>query len=471
MRNAWYGYVFLLIMAFCCIYRIGILQNTFAQGIAKTEETSGSGIDELKSQLKQMEELFLKQQEQIKQMAESASRQQEQIQVLKDRLEKVNTETTPITKAEVKEEVHHEVENYLATDEARKKMGLGLSTVTAAYTPDNEKYTLGFKTADERYSFNLGFRLQFRYTFEDNDEDFNGNDKNTLDVRRARLCFGGNVYSKDVRYYVELDADSFDVSLRDFYVYWTPAKELNVKIGYFKVPFNRQRLASSAKLLLLDRSIASELFDQDREDGIDVYGLPFDGRLEYHAAVFNGAGENANENIDNKLMYVLGVRYNPFGKYDYYDETDVAYSETPKATVGAAVVFNPKLQNKKLEDTDGVAGVVDFGVKYRGISWNSEYYVMSLDSKDNGSVESDGFFTQVGVFVIPKKLELAARYSMMDPNHDISNDIEREYTVGLNYYFRAHRSKIQTDFSHLVTDHEEGNEEQNRFGIQYQIIF
>lgn len=448
-----------------------MLRSVSAQGIAKTGRIAGSELEDLKSQLKQMEDLFLKQQEQIKQIVELASRQQEQIQVLKGRLEKVTTETTPITHEEVKEEVRHEVENYLATDDARKKIGLGLPAVTAAYTPFNKKYTLGFKTADERYSLNLGFLLQFRYTFNDNDEDFDNNDKNTLDVRQAWLYFGGNVYSKDVHYYVGLGAGDFNVNLRDFYVFWTPVEALNAKIGYFKVPFNRQRLASSSKLLLPERSIASEFFDQDRDDGVDVYGLPFDGHLEYHVAVFNGAGGSANANTDNELMYVLGVRYNPFGKYDYYDETDLVYSKTPKATVGAATVFNPKLDDEKLKDTNGVAGVIDLGIKYRGISWNNEYYVMSLDPEDNGSVESDGFFTQIGAFVVPKRLELAARYSMVDPDHEVSNDIEKEYTAGLNYYFRAHRSKIQTDFSHLVTDHEEGNEEQNRFRLQYQIIF
>ena len=103
---------------------------------------------------------------------------------------------------------------------------------------------------------------------------------------------GGNVYGKLLHYYIELDGDSFDVGIRDFYVYWTPLEELNAKMGYFKVPFNQQRMTTSAKLLLQDRAIASEAFDQDRDYGVDIYGKPFDGHMEYHAAVFNGAGED-----------------------------------------------------------------------------------------------------------------------------------------------------------------------------------
>jgi phosphate-selective porin OprO and OprP len=457
-----YAYTALLATISFSMYIESVVCMAFAREVAQYREASPDKIDDLKYQLKLMEEVFSKQQEQMKQMQELALKQQEQIQALKDRIESLPA----------KEEVKQEVENYLSSDEVREKMGHSLSAVTPAYTPDHEKYSLGFSTADDRYSLHLGFGLHFRYTFTDEDKDFGGEDTSTIDVRRARIYFGGNIYSKLLHYYVAFDADrAKDVNLRDFYVYWTPMKELHAKIGFFKVPFNRQRLASSFKFILIERSIASEFFDQDRDYGIDIYGLPFDGHMEYHAAVFNGAGETADANIDNKLMYVLSVRYNPFGKYDYLDETDFTYSETLKATIGAAVVFNPKLRDEPSEET-GIVGTVDFGIKYRGISWNNEYYIMSQDPEDNGdSIKSDGFFTQIGYFVLPKRLELATRYSLFDPDKDIPNDIQREYTIGLNYYFRAHRSKLQTDFSHLITENNGQDEKENIFRLQYQIIF
>lgn len=460
MRSKWRKLVLSLVLVIGNVFIGSILHSAFAQETAQTEEISGSERDYLQWQLKQMEELFQK--------------QQEQIQALKNRIEALSVEKPPITKEEIK----HEIEDYLATDEAREKMGLGLPSLPAVYTPDDEKYALSVKSPDGKFSLNTGGRLQFRYTFKDRDADFGKNDTNNIDVRRARVYFGGNIYSKLVHYYVELDGDSFDVGIRDFYVYWTPLQELNAKIGYFKVPFNRQRVISSSKLLFQDRSIASEAFDQDRDYGFDIYGQPFEGHMEYHAAIFNGAGENpedrgTDDNLDNELMYVLSARYNPFGKYDYYDETDVKYSDTLKATIGASVTFNAKDRDEKLENTDSIAGVVDLGLKYRGLSWNNEYYVMTQDPESVGdSVDSDGFFTQLGYFVIPKRLELDVRYSLLDPNNDVSDDFGREYAAGVNYYFRAHRSKIQADFGHFVTEKgDEGDEDENRFRVQYQIIF
>lgn len=482
--SKWRTYLLSAVVMLYGAYTGGMLQNVSAQEMAQPKAVSVSETEELKWQLKQMEELM--------------QRQQEQIQALRNRIETISAEPAPITKAEIqheikdylstnnrgeaapveKEEVKKVVEDYLATDEARKKMGLGMPAMATLYTPDEEKLSIGFKSADGNYSLGVGFRMQFRYTFKDNDGDFGKQDTNNMDVRRARLCFGGNIYNKMTHYYIEIDGDSFDIGVRDFYVYWTPLNELNAKLGYFKVPFNQQRMTTSAKLLLQDRSIASEQFDQDRDYGFDIYGKPFDGYLEYHAAMFQGAGEDdddrgTEDNLDNELMYVFNVRYNPFGKYDTVDESDLKFTEKFKASVAASVVVNPKVRDEKIEDSDGILGAVELSMKYRGFSWHNEYFMRSDDPEHGGeTVDSNGFFSQAGYFVIPKRLEAAVRYSMLDTNEDINDNIAREYTGGINYYFRGHRSKVQADYGHFETemgDDEDKNE--NRVRLQYQIIF
>src|SRR3989338_4613361 len=467
MHSKWYKYVLFLATILSVASTNGSFQKVFAQEVVQSKETSDSDLEDLKWQLGVMEE--------------SAARQQEQIQAIRERLDAVSAETRikeDYCAAVAKEEIKHAVEDYLSTDEARKEMGLGMPSLTALYTPDEDKYSLVVRSPDDKYSLGIGGRLQFRYTFKDNDEDFGKRDTNNMDVRRARLSFGGNVYGKLMHYYVEFDGDSFDVGIRDFYVYWTPFAELNTKLGYFKVPFNQQRISSSAKLLLQDRAIASEAFDQDRDYGFDIYGKPFHGHMEYHAAIFNGAGENpedrgTDDNLNNELMYVFNIRYNPFGKYDYVDETDLKYCDKFKASIAGSVVFNPKERDEKLVDSDGILGVLELSMKYRGISWHNEYFVMSEDPEDGGdTLNSDGFFTQAGYFILRDRVEVAARYSMLDPDNDVSNDLEKEYTAGVNYYFRGHRSKIQADVGHFVTEQgDEDDKNENRVRVQYQIVF
>ncbi|OHB68158.1 MAG: hypothetical protein A2W17_01145 [Planctomycetes bacterium RBG_16_41_13] len=451
MFSKWKKYIVLFLIVFGSAYAVNALQM---------KKVHASEVDELKWQLKQMEEAF--------------ARQQEQMEALKNRIDAISTET----KVVVKEETKQAVQEYFSTDEAREILGVGMPDMIVEYTPEHKKSALSIRTRDGKYSLNIGGRLQMRYEYKDKDDDFGESDTQNIDIRRARLNFGGNIYSKDLHYFVEIDGDQFDVGVRDFYVYWTPFDELNTKIGYFKVPFNRQRVASSSTLLFQDRSIASEFFDQDRDYGVDLYGKPFEGHMEYHVAMFQGAGEDqadwfqGKENFDNELMFVLNARYNPFGKYNYYDETDLAHSDTLKATIGASVAFNGKRKDVKEEDLDNITGVVDCGLAYKGLSWNNEYYIMTRDPESGGSSkDSAGFYTQLGYFVLPKKLELAGRYSMIDPDDDVSNDTQREYTFGVNYYLRGHRSKVQVDFGHFVTEGEEEDENENKIRVQYQIMF
>ena len=175
MSRNWYKYVLSTAVVACSIYTQGLFNDTFAQQAGATE----SETEDLKWQLKQMEESVL--------------RQQEQIQALKNRVE-----GAPVSKEEIK----HEVEDYLSTDEARKKMGLGMTGVAALYTPDEEKYSIVFRSSDDKYSLGIGGRMQFRYTYKDNDADFGARDTNNIDIRRARLSFGGNVYGKLLHYYI-----------------------------------------------------------------------------------------------------------------------------------------------------------------------------------------------------------------------------------------------------------------------------
>lgn len=477
--SKWFHYGLLLAMIFCAVYAPDI----FAQEPIQTREASEGAIDDLKMQLKRMEDAFLKQQEMMKQMETLVLNQQEQIKELKNRIETISEKPATVATEEIKEEVKQEVGNYLASDEAREKLGLGLSgkyeSVNGYYTPDKERTSIGFQTRDGKYSLNMGFRTQMRFTYRDRDADFHESDIADIDLRRARVCFGGNVYSKDLNYYVELSGDSYDVSMWDYYVYWTPLAALNIKTGYFKVPASRQWQAAAFKLLFQDRSIATDAFKQDRDYGLDIYGLPFEGHVEYHASVFRGAGQNPlktygkDENIDNNLMYVLSARYNPFGIYDYYDETDLKYTETFKATVGASVVYNAKEKNTKLSDTDVAVGNFDLGMRYKGFTWDSGYYIRSKNPENDigDTITSDGFYTQAGYFIIPKKLEVGTRYSMLDPDSDIRDDIQKEYSAGINYYFRGHRSKIQTDVARYITDTKDGNNNESRFRLQYQLIF
>ena len=98
MHTKWYKYILSSIIVFF-IHTNNVLHNVSAQQSDQIKEIPGSGLDDLKWQLKQMEELTLRQQEQIQAFKSHldkisattppAATQQEQIEVLKNRIDAV----------------------------------------------------------------------------------------------------------------------------------------------------------------------------------------------------------------------------------------------------------------------------------------------------------------------------------------------------------------------------------------------
>ena len=170
-----FHYGLLLFMLFYAAYFAGNAQYAIAQDVMQDRESFQSEVVDLKRQLNQMEEAFLAQQKMMKQMETLALNQQSQIEELRNRIETVSAKPVVMAKEEIQEEVKQEVGSYLVSDEARERLGLSLpgqyEPVDGYYLPDKEKATIGFRTKDGNYSFNLGFRFQSRFTYRDNSED------------------------------------------------------------------------------------------------------------------------------------------------------------------------------------------------------------------------------------------------------------------------------------------------------------
>ena len=66
-------------------------------------------------------------------------------------------------------------------------------------------------------------------------------------------------------------------------------------------------------------------------------------------------------------------------------------------------------------------------------------------------MHSRGYYGQAGYFLLPKKLEVAARHSSVDPNREKTRDLQVEVTGALSYYFEGHNLKLQGDCTNIHT--------------------
>lgn len=329
------------------------------------------------------------------------------------------------------------------------------------------------KTTDDRFSLKLNVRTQGQFKYEAREER---DDTENFSVRRARLLAGGNVLYPWMKYNTQITLEGGSAALRDAYIEAAYYNWARPQIGQYKVPFDREFLTSAFNLQLIDRSIASNAFSLQRDIGIQLSGGFLKDQLNYAVGVFNGSGANQS-NQDQNFMYVGRVVYTPFGAYPY-SQGALDTPAAPKLAVGVAGAYLPGLEPGERQTLAGPLGntnivsvnsdvyqlTADLAFKYQNFSFEGGYQYRSIDPEKPtpfGEEIAQGFYVQGGYFLIPKELELAARYSWVDPdNPNNKNDNnQQEYTGGLSYYLYGHDLKLQANYSFFRNDSTTGDQD------------
>ena len=124
-----------------------------------------------------------------------------------------------------------------------------------------------FQDKTGNYLMRLEFRGQFRLSYPyDNDpvtyDDYKDKETN-IAIRRARIKIGGNSFKPWLKYYLEYEL--FSTNLLDFRLMFEKFSWFKVKIGQWKVQYNRERIISSGKQQTAERSILTREFTVDRQ--------------------------------------------------------------------------------------------------------------------------------------------------------------------------------------------------------------
>ncbi len=335
---------------------------------------------------------------------------------------------------------------------------------------DNIKvgYDDGFVlNVEDRFSMRFKAFLQFQHLYADRE---NNPDISTFKVAKGRLRWNGFVYNPNIGYVIQLEvADGPGpgkrVALRDFLIDIKHYEHANVRLGQFKVPFNRQQLAFFGDLQFVDTAHASKQFNANqvnaRDIGIQFSGDHADHLVEYFVGLFNGNGLN-NENDSTKYLTVFRVVINPLGAMSI-SESDLANSENPLLSVGAGLAFDAGNNDAVAAQETTQTLALEFAFKQRGASIQGEAYFRD----DDRNADASGGYLQAGFFVKPQKIEIAGRFSLFNPDGN-NNDIT-ELTGGLNFFFAGHRRKLQFDISAVSFD--AGNRDDWMVRSQYQVSF
>ncbi len=354
----------------------------------------------------------------------------------------------------------------------------------------------GFRleSRDGKWQTNLQWRAQLRYTNPYNGDprqvsDFTSEDESSFEARRLRMKIGGHGYQPWLKYYFEVDLqpsrdvddDSEAASARviDWRIDIAKFPWAELRVGQWKIDFNRERVDSSGRQQFVERSIVNRIFTIDRQVGVQLRGHLFEGTpadMRYWAGVFTGEGRGVL-NSDENMMYMGRLQWNFLGRDLDWRQTDVEFTEQPTGSLAFAAATHKgrctRWSSGGCGNLDGYARpgnaldgqfdvdqmVQEFAFKWRGLSVQEEFHWKTVaDAAARTKNDLVGAYAQAGYFfhyllpVVPAPLELAFRYAFVDePNRfDRALDNHREeYTVGANWFFAGHNNKLTLDYSHL----------------------
>ncbi len=379
----------------------------------------------------------------------------------------------------------------------------------------------GFRleTRDGNWQTNLQWRAQLRVTRPYQGDprsltSFRDEDGTSFQARRLRMKIGGHGYRPWLKYYFEVDlmplrdADDSSATASTRVIDWradiAKYEAIGLRVGQWKIDYNRERVDSSGRQQFVERSIINRIFTIDRQMGVQLRGHLFEGTpadLRYYAGVFNGQGRGVTNDDDN-MMYVGRLQWNFLGRDLALRQTDVERTEKPTGSLSVAASTTKgrctRWSSSGCGNLDGFASPAaasdgqfridqaqqGFAFKWQGFSVQQEFHWKRVE--DRGPADSTnnlyGVYAQSGYFFneifdwFPEPLELAYRYAWLEePNGtDRSFDNERqEHSVAANWFIAGHNNKVTLDYSYLTLDDDFANDDTDghRVRLQWDVSF
>ena len=343
-----------------------------------------------------------------------------------------------------------------------------------------------------------------------------GEIKDRFRVRRGRVAFAGD-YTENFDFKAEGEFTLSDSALivrdatgrtlannssrtgfagTDIYLNWHTFPELNLKLGQWKAPFGLEQLTADPKLLTPERTLVTTALTPERQIGAMLWGKPCTNiwreqkdLLTYYGGVFNGTGRNVSVNDNNEFMYVGRVEIQAlrtkilnqdttlrFGANGLTsrDETGTSVSsQVREASEGSLAGFN--LPSPGTREAYGVDAALHLGPFDLSAEYIDERFSARGPTQLFTTFEPSGYYILASYYVVPKRLQLVAKWESFDPDQANDDDI-RSITAGLNYYIKGDDIKILANYIHTWSDFREsragfGASEFDEVIVRLQVTF
>jgi Phosphate-selective porin O and P len=335
--------------------------------------------------------------------------------------------------------------------------GTGLAMAADADTAAGASRASGYdpgegfvlRSPDGNNALRIG--LEGAYRFEP--KYLNGVSQDRVAILSARPSLAGNVVRPWIKFLTTAELADNPPYLLYAYLDVRPVKAFGIRAGQQDTPFSRHESFGLYRVLFPETGPVADYFWTGRDKGVTAYGSLDADRLDYYAGYYGGSPLRQFTTIAGNYVVEGRVTVNPMGKVG---ETEYAYvlGDAPAPTRFSFTLqgYLGKIQDASENfDSDTFlyqatpsgttnkerAGGADLFFQSRRLMFTTEGYLRRTYPDGSPSYLSLGLWGQLGVLLLPKRLDAAVRISWTNPSTTLADDLFFSAEGQLAYYISA----------------------------------
>lgn len=249
----------------------------------------------------------------------------------------------------------------------------------------------------------------------------------------GRVFAVGSVLNSRLHFFAQPEFAGSRVELLDLFAEWRFGPSLHIRGGQFRVPYSRAFITPLTNLELPTRGLVIDQFGLGRDTGVMASGLLADNRVHYDVAIVNGATINDRQG-DRDAPAVIARTELRLGNPVPYDQAPSLSIDDPHGlTIGVGGAFS----RRSIRGATGTSSEqlwnasADLAWMKGPVSVRMEGFLRSAHGSPRVA-HAIGVYSQLGVFVIPKRLEVGGRAGWLTDGPDVQT-----YEAFLTTYWKA----------------------------------
>ncbi len=236
----------------------------------------------------------------------------------------------------------------------------------------------------------------------------------------ARLFTTGELVDSKLGFFAQFEFAGDQPELLDLFAEWHFSEAAILRLGQFRTPYSRAYITPLTNLELPTRGLVIDRFNLGRDTGAMLSGGLAAGLLHYDLAVVNGAEINdLAENRDSPS--VIARTELRFGDPVPYDQApSLRIDDGRGVTVGLGGAYS----RRSIDGASGTTsetlsnGAVDVAVMLGRLSARAEGFWRGAHGSPRVA-NAFGAYGQLGVFVLPRQLEIGSRVGWLSDGPDV----------------------------------------------------